>query len=77
MKQGANDNKSGSAGILEVARILHTLIDEGRIPRPKRTIRFLWGPEFSGTGPWVESNKDLMEKTLANINMDMVGEWLS
>ncbi len=77
IKQGANDNKSGSAGILEVARVLHTLIEEGKLPRPKRTIRFLWGPEFSGTGPWVKANKDIMEKTLCNINMDMVGEWLS
>lgn len=77
VKQGANDNKSGSAGILEVARVLHTLIEDGRLPRPKRTIRFLWGPEFSGTGPWVKANKDIMEKTLCNINMDMVGEWLS
>jgi aminopeptidase YwaD len=76
-KQGANDNKSGSAGILEVARTLHKLIEEGRIPRPRRTIRFLWGPEYSGTGPWVVANKDIMERTLANINMDMVGEWLS
>lgn len=77
VKQGANDNKSGSATILEVARVLHTLIEEGRLPRPRRTIRFLWGPEFSGTGPWVQANKELMEKTLCNINMDMVGEWLS
>ncbi len=77
VKQGANDNKSGSAGILEVARTLHTLIEEGRIPRPRRTIRFLWGPEYSGTGPWVRENRDLMEKTMANINMDMVGEWLT
>ncbi|UCE40678.1 MAG: M28 family peptidase [Candidatus Aminicenantes bacterium] len=77
VKQGANDNKSGSAGILEVARVLHTLIEDGRLPRPRRTIRFLWGPEFSGTGPWVKANKDIMEKTLCNINMDMVGEWLS
>lgn len=76
VKQGSNDNMSGSATILEVARTLHTLIESGRIPRPKRTIRFLWGPEFSGTGPWVTAHKDLMEKTLANINMDMVGEWL-
>jgi len=75
-KQGANDNKSGSAGILEVARTLHTLIEEGRIPRPKRTIRFLWGPEYSGTGPWVKANRDLMEETFCNINMDMVGESL-
>jgi hypothetical protein len=77
VKQGANDNKSGSAGILEVARILHTLIEEGRLPRPKRTIRFLWGPEFSGTGPWVKAHKELMDKTLCNINMDMVGIKLS
>jgi len=53
--------------------VLHTLIEEGRLPRPKRTIRFLWGPEFSGTGPWVKENQEIMEKTLCNINMDMVG----
>lgn len=76
-KQGANDNKSGSATILEVARVLHTLIQDGRLPRPRRTIRFLWVPEFSGTIPWVNANKELMEKTLCNINLDMVGEWLS
>ena len=77
VKQGANDNKSGSAAILEVARVLHLLVEEGRIPRPKRTIRFLWGPEFSGTGPWVKSHPELMARTLCNINMDMVGEWLT
>jgi len=76
-KQGANDNKSGSATILEVARILHTLIQDGRLPQPKRTLRFLWGPEFRGTGPWVTANKEIMDRTLCNINMDMVGEWLS
>ena len=76
-KQGANDNISGSATILEVARVLNTLISDGRLPRPKRTIRFIWGPEFSGIGEWVKANRDLMERTLCNINMDMVGEWLS
>lgn len=76
-KQGANDNISGSACILEVARILNTLVGDGRLPRPRRTIRFIWGPEFSGIGEWVRNNQPLMEKTLCNINMDMVGEWLS
>jgi len=76
-KQGANDNKSGCATILEIARVLHTLIEEERLPRPKRTIRFLWGPEFAGTVSWVNANLKLMEKMLCNINMDMVGEWLS
>ena len=76
-KQGANDNISGSACILEVARVLNTLIAEGRLPRPKRTIRFIWGPEFSGIGEWVRAHPEIMERTLCNINMDMVGEWLS
>ncbi|OGD27790.1 MAG: hypothetical protein A2V57_06000 [Candidatus Aminicenantes bacterium RBG_19FT_COMBO_65_30] len=76
-KQGANDNISGSACILEVARILNTLIAEGRLPKPQRGIRFIWGPEFSGIGKWVQANQATMERTLCNINMDMVGEWLS
>jgi len=76
-KQGANDNISGSACILEVARVLNTLIADGRLPRPKRTIRFIWGPEFSGIGEWVRTHTEIMDKTLCNINMDMVGEWLS
>ncbi|MFP4065137.1 MAG: M28 family peptidase [Bacteroidales bacterium] len=77
VKQGANDNKSGGAAILEVARVLNTLIEEGRIPRPKRSIRFIWAPEFSGTRPWVETNFEDIREAYCNINMDMVGEWLS
>jgi len=77
VKQGANDNKSGGAAILEVARVLNTLIEEGRIPRPKRSIRFWWGPEFSGSRPWVDMHFDEIKNAYCNINMDMVGEWLS
>jgi aminopeptidase-like protein len=57
--------------------MLNTMINEGRIERPKRTIRFIWAPEFSGTIPWVTENKELMKNTLCNINLDMVGLWLS
>ncbi len=73
VKQGANDNISGSAAILEIARMLKEMIDREIIPRPRRTIRFLWIPEFSGTGPFVTENRELMKKTLCNINLDMVG----
>jgi Zn-dependent M28 family amino/carboxypeptidase len=73
---GANDDLSGCAAILEIARMLNTMINEGRLERPKRTIRFIWAPEFSGTGPWVVENKEIMKKTLCNINLDMVGLWL-
>lgn len=72
-KQGANDNVSGSAVILEVARSLNQLFEDGTLERPKRGIRFVWVPEYSGTIPWVKAHKDLMDKTLCNINLDMVG----
>ncbi len=72
-KQGANDNVSGSAVILEVVRSLNQLFEDGRLKRPKRGIRFIWVPEYSGTIPWVKEHKDITEQTLCNINLDMVG----
>jgi hypothetical protein len=77
IKQGANDDLSGGACLLEMARMMNTLYDSGRLPRPARSVRFIWVPEFSGTGPWVNAHKDIMEKTLCNINLDMVGILLS
>jgi aminopeptidase YwaD len=76
IKQGTDDI-SGCATLVEIARTLKTLIDDGRLPRPTRTIRFIIGPEYSGTSAWVNANKDVMARTFCNINMDMVGEWLS
>jgi hypothetical protein len=48
-RPGANDNASGCATILEVARTLGKLIGDGRLARPARTIRFIWPPEVEGT----------------------------
>jgi len=70
---GASDNTSGCAAVLEAARTLQQLVAEGRIPKPKRTIRFLWAPEFSGTIPYVEANREQIARTLCDINLDMVG----
>lgn len=77
VKLGANDNISGSAALLEVARTLNTLFESGRMPRPKRSIRFIWVPEFQGTIPWAVRHKEILDRTLCNINLDMVGLWLS
>ncbi len=48
-RPGANDNASGCSAILEVARTLEKLIDEKRLERPARTIRFIFPPEIEGT----------------------------
>ena len=77
VKLGANDNISGSASLIEVARTLNELIAKGQIERPKRSIRFIWIPEFQGSIPWAQQNKEILQKTLCNINLDMVGLWLS
>lgn len=77
VKLGANDNISGSAALIEVARTLNELIARGEIQRPKRSIRFIWIPEFQGSIPWAMQNKEILQKTLCNINLDMVGLWLS
>jgi aminopeptidase-like protein len=75
--QGANDNTSGSAAILETARTLSKLIADGKITRPRRSIRFIWVPEYSGTIPWVNAHGDIIRRTLCDINLDMVGLSLS
>ncbi len=72
-RPGANDNASGCVAILEVARTVKKLIDEKKIERPKRTIRFLWSPEIEGTKILLNFKPEYAEKTKFNIHMDMVG----
>ncbi len=72
-RPGANDNGSGCVTILESARILARLIDSGQLPRPKRTLRFVWGPEVEGTMAFLASHPEIRQHLRANIHMDMVG----
>jgi aminopeptidase YwaD len=73
-KPGANDNASGSAGMLEIARTIQRLIDNGIIPQPKRTIHFLWVSEMYGTIAYLKNHPEFSRNTLAAINLDMIGE---
>jgi len=72
-RPGANDNGSGCVTILESARILARLIAIGSLPRPERTIRFVWGPEVEGTMAFLASHPEIRQRLRANIHMDMVG----
>jgi len=70
----ANDNGSGSGGLLEMARALKAMISSGAVEAPKRTIRFLWVPEFNGLVPYVQAHLERTRNTLAAVNCDMIGE---
>lgn len=72
-RPGANDNGSGCVTILESARVLARLIGNGTLPRPKRTLRFVWGPEIEGTMAYLSRHPDIRARLRANIHMDMVG----
>ncbi len=70
---GANDNCTGVATILEVGRTLARLIKAGTLPKPARTIRFLWVPEISGSSAYMFKHPELQDRLLVALNFDMTG----
>jgi aminopeptidase YwaD len=72
-RPGANDNASGCVTILEVARTLQKLIAAGTMPRPARTLRFIWPPEIEGTTTLLNAKPEFAQRIKAVVHMDMVG----
>ena len=72
-KPGANDNASGCAANLEIARTLKALIDAKRIPPPRRTIRFIWPSEMTGTIAYLTKYPEIASRIRAAVHLDMVG----
>jgi len=72
-KPGANDNASGSGSLMETLRVISHLVDEGKIPKPTYSIRFIWMPEWSGTIYFIDREKEILKRCKGMLNMDMVG----
>ncbi len=72
-RPGANDNASGCATILEIARTLGKLVREGKLERPRRTLRFVFPPEVEGTLALLAGRPELTARIRAAIHLDMVG----
>lgn len=69
-EQGAHDNATGVASIIGAAETLNRLIKEGKLPRPKRTIRVLGMGECYGTMYYLEHNVDRVKRTIAAMCID-------
>ena len=69
----ANDDASGCASVLEIARALKRMIDDGRLPRPRRDIRFWWVDEISAEENYFSRHPEERRQLLVNVNQDMVG----
>jgi len=72
-KFSANDDGSGVANVLEIARAFAQLVRSGQLPRPRRTIRFWWTTEISSERQYFADHPDEVARLWLNINQDMVG----
>jgi len=72
-EQGANDNASGCAVSLEVASCLSQPIAQGALPRPRRSIRFLYGLEMQAAAGHLHAHRGQIRKTVAGLCLDCVG----
>jgi hypothetical protein len=73
---GANDNASGEAVLLEIARAWSASIAAGELPPPPRELRFaIWGSEIHSSRAYLESARrhDKSDPLLAVINFDQAG----
>ncbi len=69
-EQGAEDNATGVAGLVESLATLNRLIEAGKLPRPKRTIRILLMPEMYGTLDYVGRFPERVRHTVAAMCVD-------
>ncbi len=69
-EQGAQDNATGVAATLEALGTLHRLIEGGKLPRPKRSIRILTMGEMYGSMHYVEHNPERIRRTVAAMCVD-------
>ncbi|HET8549776.1 MAG TPA: M28 family peptidase [Bryobacteraceae bacterium] len=69
-EQGAQDNATGVAAMLQAAATLERLIRSGKLAPPARTIRILLMPEMYGSLHYVAAHRDRMKRTVAAMCLD-------
>ena len=69
-EQGAQDNATGVAAMLESLATVNRLIFSGKLPRPKRSIRLLTMGELYGSMYYIEKHPDRIRRTVAALCMD-------
>jgi hypothetical protein len=71
---GADDNASGVATVMEIARVYATLVRSGKVPRPKFSIRFaVWGAEYRSARTFIQSEGANLKNLKGVLNFDETG----
>ncbi len=71
---GANDDASGCASLVELARAIRLGIRDGAIAPPARTLTFLWVDEIRGSRRWVTDHPEAAKNVRYMFSLDMTGE---
>ena len=71
---GANDNASGCATLMELARAAASAIASKALPAPGRTLTFVWGDEMRASREWLRAQPGRPSSVRAMISLDMTGE---
>jgi hypothetical protein len=74
---GANDDGSGCGTLFSLAVALHRAIESGTLPRPGRTLTFIWAEEVVGSRQWLAAQPDRAKSVQYMFAMDMTGEDVS
>jgi Zn-dependent M28 family amino/carboxypeptidase len=71
---GANDDGSGCGTLYGLARALIAAMAAGELPRPERTLTFMWVDEVRGSRQWISSHAADSRRVQYMFAMDMTGE---
>ncbi len=72
IKQGANDDNSGCALTLEIGRTYLKLINEGKLPRPKRTSTSIGCPRSAARDALLDAHtRRRRRRIIGDLNFDM------
>jgi len=71
---GADDNASGVATVMEIARAYAQGIRSGKVPRPRYSIRFaVWGAEYRSARTFIENEGEQLKQLRGVFNFDETG----
>ena len=71
---GADDNASGVATVMEIARVYSSLVRAGKVPRPKYSIRFaVWGAEYRSARTFIQAEGEKLAQLKGVLNFDETG----
>ena len=71
---GADDNASGVATVMEIARAYAQGVHSGAIPRPKYSIKFIaWGAEYRSARTYIEREGEQLKNLKGVFNFDETG----